>query len=237
MKKILKKIDIYCDGADFESMKFFYKKSFIKGFTTNPSLMNSSGIKNYQEFSKKALKIIKNKSLSLEVFSDDLDEMERQANIISTWGKNIYVKIPITNTKGKNCLPIVKKLLQKKIKVNITAVFTEKQILEIKKYIKKDSHVIVSIFAGRIADTGIDPNRMILKSIKLFKNYRNVKTLWASTREIFNIVQAAKLKCNIITVPISLLKKFNNLGKNLNIYSLETIKGFYKDAKKAKYKL
>ncbi len=237
MKKILKKIDIYCDGADFESMKFFYKKSFIKGFTTNPSLMNSSGIKNYQEFSKKALKIIKNKSLSLEVFSDDLDEMERQANIISTWGKNIYVKIPITNTKGKNCLPVVKKLLQKKIKVNITAVFTEKQILEIKKYIKKDSHVIVSIFAGRIADTGIDPNRMILKSIKLFKNYRNVKTLWASTREIFNIVQAAKLKCNIITVPISLLKKFNNLGKNLNIYSLETIKGFYKDAKKAKYKL
>tara|TARA_Y100000591_G_C21731473_1_gene644348 strand:- start:57 stop:770 length:714 start_codon:yes stop_codon:yes gene_type:complete len=237
MKKILKKIDIYCDGADFESMKFYYKKNFVKGFTTNPSLMNSSGIKNYQEFSKKALKIIKNKSLSLEVFSDDLDEMERQANIISTWGKNIYVKIPITNTKGKNCLPIVKKLLQKKIKVNITAVFTEKQILEIKKYIKKDSHVIVSIFAGRIADTGTDPNKMILKSIKLFKNYRNVKTLWASTREIFNIVQAAKLNCNIITVPISLLKKFNNLGKNLNTYSLETIKGFYTDAKKARYKL
>lgn len=237
MKKILNKIDIYCDGADFDSMKFFYKKSFIKGFTTNPSLMNSSGIKNYQEFSKKALKIIKNKSLSLEVFSDDLNEMERQANIISTWGKNIYVKIPITNTKGKSCLPIVKKLVDKKIKVNITAIFTEDQISEIKKYINKDSHVIVSIFAGRIADTGINPNKIINKSIKLFKNHKNAKTLWASTREIYNIIHAAKLKCDIITVPISLLKKFNHLGKNLNVYSLDTIKGFYNDAKKAKYKL
>jgi len=237
MKKILNKIDIYCDGADFESMKFFYKKSFIKGFTTNPSLMNSSGIKNYKEFSKKALKIIKNKSLSLEVFSDNLNEMERQANIISTWGKNIYVKIPITNTKGKSCLPIVKKLVDKKIKVNITAIFTEDQISKIKKYLNKDSHVIVSIFAGRIADTGINPNKIINKSIKLFKNHKNVKTLWASTREIYNIMQAAKLKCDIITVPISLLKKFNHLGKNLNVYSLDTIKGFYNDAKKAKYKL
>ena len=237
MKKILNKIHIYCDGADFDSMKFYYKKNFIKGFTTNPSLMNSSGIKNYKEFSKKALKIIKNKSLSLEVFSDDLDEMERQANIISTWGKNIYVKIPITNTKGKSCLPIVKKLLEKKIKVNITAVFTEKQILKIKKFIKKDAHVIVSIFAGRVADSGIDPEKMILKSLKLFKNYKNVKTLWASTREIFNIIQAIKIKCDIITVPISLLKKFNNLGKNLNSYSLETIKGFYDDARKANYKI
>lgn len=237
MKKTLNKIDIYCDGADFDSMKFFYKKSFVKGFTTNPSLMNSSGIKNYKEFSKKALKIIKNKSLSLEVFSDDLNEMERQANIISTWGKNIYVKIPITNTKGKSCLPIVKKLVDKKIKVNITAIFTEDQISKIKKYINKDSHVIVSIFAGRIADTGINPNKIINKSIKLFKNHKNVKTLWASTREIYNIMQAAKLKCDIITVPISLLKKFNHLGKNLNVYSLDTIKGFYNDAKKAKYKL
>jgi len=237
MKKTLNKIDIYCDGADFDSMKFFYKKSFIKGFTTNPSLMNSSGIKNYKEFSKKALKIIKNKSLSLEVFSDDLNEMERQANIISTWGKNIYVKIPITNTKGKSCLPIVKKLVDKKIKVNITAIFTEDQISKIKRYINQDSHVIVSIFAGRIADTGVNPNKTINKSIKLFKNHKNVKTLWASTREIYNIMQAAKLKCDIITVPISLLKKFNHLGKNLNVYSLDTIKGFYNDAKKAKYKL
>ena len=237
MKKILNKIDIYCDGADFDSMKFFYKKSFVKGFTTNPSLMNSSGIKNYKEFSKKALNIIKNKSLSLEVFSDDLDEMERQANIISTWGKNIYVKIPITNTKGKSCLPIVKKLVDKKIKVNVTAIFTEYQVSKIKKYINQDSDVIVSIFAGRIADTGINPNKIINKSIKLFKNYNNVKTLWASTREIYNIIQAAKLKCDIITVPISLLKKFNQLGKNLNVYSLDTIKGFYNDAKKAKYKL
>ena len=137
--------------------------------------MNASGIKNYKEFSKRALKIIKNKSLSLEVFSDDLNEMERQANVISTWGKNIYVKIPITNTKGKSCLPLIKKLIEKKIKVNITAVFTLKQITTIKKYISKDSDVIVSIFAGRIADTGIDPNKIILKSIKLFKNYKELK--------------------------------------------------------------
>jgi transaldolase len=237
MKKISKKINIYCDGADFDSMKFFYQKNFIKGFTTNPSLMNSSGIKNYKEFSKKALQIIKNKSLSLEVFSDNLNEMERQANIISTWGKNIYVKIPITNTKGKSCLPVVKKLIEKKIKVNITAVFTQKQITSIKKYIRKDSDVIVSIFAGRIADAGVDPNKIILKSIKLFKNYKNVKTLWASTREIYNIIQAAELKCDIITVPINMLKKLDIIGKNLEKYSLETVKGFYIDAKKAKYKL
>ena len=237
MSNIFRKIEIYCDGADFKSMKFYYKKNFIKGFTTNPSLMNTSGIKNYKEFSKRALKIIKNKSLSLEVFSDDLNEMERQANVISTWGKNIYVKIPITNTKGKSCLPLIKKLIEKKIKVNITAVFTLNQIRSIKKYISKDSDVIVSIFAGRIADTGIDPNKIILKSIKLFKNYKGVKTLWASTREIYNIIQAAELKCDIITVPIGMLKKLNTIGKSLEKYSLETVKGFYLDAKKAKYKL
>ena len=171
------------------------------------------------------------------MFSDDLNEMERQANVISTWGKNIYVKIPITNTKGKSCLPLIKKLIEKKIKVNITAVFTLKQITTIKKYISKDSDVIVSIFAGRIADTGIDPNKIILKSIKLFKNYKRVKTLWASTREIYNIIQAAELKCDIITVPIGMLKKLNIIGKSLEKYSLETVKGFYLDAKKAKYKL
>ena len=171
------------------------------------------------------------------MFSDDLNEMERQANVISTWGKNIYVKIPITNTKGKSCLPLIKKLIEKKIKVNITAVFTLKQITTIKKYISKDSDVIVSIFAGRIADTVLDPNKIILKSIKLFKNYKRVKTLWASTREIYNIIQAAELKCDIITVPIGMLKKLNTIGKSLEKYSLETVKGFYLDAKKAKYKL
>jgi transaldolase len=237
MKKFIKNIDIYCDGADFVSMKKFYKMSYIKGFTTNPSLMKKSGIKNYESFSKKALKIIKNKSISLEVFSDEINEMEKQANIIASWGKNIYVKIPITNTKGKSCLPLVKKLVDKNIKVNITAIFTSKQVMNIKRYIKKDSEVIVSIFAGRIADTGIDPAATISKSVQIFKNYTNVKTLWASTREVLNIIEADKLKCDIVTVPISMLKKMSNLGKSLEKYSLETVKSFYDDAKKAGYKL
>ena len=237
MKRSIKNIDIYCDGADFASMKKFYKMSYIKGFTTNPSLMKLSGIKNYESFSKKALKIIKNKSISLEVFSDDINEMDKQANIIASWGKNIYVKIPITNTKGKSCLPLVKKLIDKNIKVNITAIFTTKQVMDVKKYIKKDSHVIVSIFAGRIADTVIDPTKTISKSIKLFKDYKNVKTLWASTREILNIIQADRMKCDIITVPISMLKKTNTLGKSLEKFSLETVKSFYDDAKKAGYKI
>ena len=237
MKKFIKNIDIYCDGADFASMKKFYKMSYIKGFTTNPSLMKQSGIQNYESFSKKALKIIKNKSISLEVFSDKIKEMEKQANIIASWGKNIYVKIPITNTKGKSCLPLVKKLVDKNIKVNITAIFTSKQVMNIKRYIKKDSEVIVSIFAGRIADTGIDPAATISKSVQIFKNHKNVKTLWASTREVLNIIEADKLKCDIVTVPISMLKKMNNLGKSLEKYSLETVKSFYDDAKKAGYKL
>ena len=237
MKKVINRIDIYCDGADFDSMKLFYKKSFIKGFTTNPSLMRSSGIKNYESFSKKILRIINNKSISLEVFSDDLKEMEIQANKIASWSKNVYVKIPITNTKGKSCLPLVKRLVEKNIKVNITAVFTDKQVAAIKKYINKNSNVIISIFAGRIADSGVDPSKIIKKSIKIFKKYKGVKILWASTREIFNIFQASNLSCHIITVPISMLKKMSVIGKNLNKYSLETVKGFYEDAKKSKYKI
>ena len=237
MKKFHKKINIYCDGADFKSMKYFYKKKFIKGFTTNPSLMKSSGIKDYEIFAKKALKIIKNKSISLEVFSDDINEMEKQANIIAKWGKNIYVKIPITNTKGKSCLPLVNKLIKKNIKINITAVFTLDQVYKIRNYIEPNSKVIISIFAGRIADTGIDPSPIISKSIQIYKGYKNVKILWASTREIFNIVQANNLKCHIITVPINILNKIGSIGKNLKNYSLETVKGFYIDAKKVGYKL
>ena len=237
MKKLIKNIDIYCDGADFVSMKKYYKIKYIKGFTTNPSLMKLSGIKNYENFSKKVLKIIKNKSISLEVFSDDINEMEQQANIISSWGKNIYVKIPITNTKGKSCLPLVKRLVDKNIRVNITAIFTSKQVSDVKKFIKKDSKVIVSIFAGRIADTGIDPAETIIKSVKIFKYYKNVKTLWASTREILNIIQADKLKCDIITVPINMLSKMSNIGKNLETFSIETVKDFYNDARKANYKI
>lgn len=237
MNKIFKKIEIYCDGADFSSMKSFYKKSFVKGFTTNPSLMRSSGVRNYEQFSKKILKIINKKSISLEVFSDDLDEMEEQAKKIASWGKNIYVKIPITNTKGKSCLPIIKKLTENDIKVNITAVFTLKQISLIKRFINKDSNVIISVFAGRIADSGIDPSDIIIKSIKMYKKFKGVKILWASTREIYNIFQAGNLGCHIITVPTSMLKKINVIGKNLNMYSLETVKSFYDDAKKSNYKI
>ena len=163
--------------------------------------------------------------------------MESQAFKIASWGSNIYVKIPITNTKGVSCLPLIKKLINNNIKVNITAVFTLKQVKSIKKYVGKKSKVIISVFAGRIADTGVDPENIIKNSVKIYKKNKNVEILWASTREIINIFQAEKLGCQIITVPIGLLNKFKILGKNLNTYSLETIKGFYTDAKKANYKI
>ena len=231
------KTKIYCDIAELNLIRRFNKKKIVKGFTTNPSLMRSSGVRNYEQFSKKILKIINKKSISLEVFSDDLDEMEEQAKKIASWGKNIYVKIPITNTKGKSCLPIIKKLTENDIKVNITAVFTLKQISLIKRFINKDSNVIISVFAGRIADSGIDPSDIIIKSIKMYKKFKGVKILWASTREIYNIFQAGNLGCHIITVPTSMLKKINVIGKNLNTYSLETVKSFYDDAKKSNYKI
>ncbi len=238
MKKINNlKIKIFADGADLTKISHLNNKKYIAGFTTNPSLMKSSNVKNYETFSKKLLKIVKKKSISFEVTSDDINEMEIQAYKINSWGKNVFIKIPFTNSKGKKNLKLIKKLSHNNIKLNITALFTYKQVLEVYKVLNKNSESYLSIFAGRIADTGIDPSIIINQTSKLVKKNRKIKILWASCREIYSIFQANKLKCDIITVPYSLLSKLKLIGKNLNIYSVETSRDFFKDSKDIKFNL
>ncbi len=237
MKKL--KIKIYADGADYKSILDFNKKKYIKGLTTNPSLMKKSGIKNYSKFAKKILKKVKSKPISFEVFADDEKGMYRQAKIISKWAKNVYVKIPVTNTKGEGSYNLIKKLSDENIKLNITAIFTYKQVKKVINSLNKNTNSIISIFAGRIADAGTNPELIILKSLKTLKLKKNKKCeiLWASTRELYNIISAEKIGCHIITVPNNILSKVSLIGKNLNKYSLETVKDFYKDAQSAGYKI
>jgi transaldolase len=231
------KIKIFADGANEEQMLKLSKLNYIKGLTTNPSLMKKAGIKNYTSFSKKILTKIKKKPISFEVFSDNLHEMYKQAKVISSWGKNVYVKIPITNSKGKSCNSIIKKLSNENVNLNITAIFTMNQINSLKKAINPKSKNIISIFAGRIADTGRNPSEIIKKSIKVFLGYKKTEILWASTREVFNIYEANKLKCHIITVTPDILKKLQLKNYSLKKYSLDTIRDFYDDAKKVGYKI
>jgi len=204
------KIKIFSDGADLNEMLDMNKKDFIHGMTTNPSLMKKAGIKDYKKFAKDVLNEIKIKPISFEVFSDDFSEMEKQALDIASWGENVYVKIPITNTKRESSIPLIEKLAKKNIKLNITAVFTLKQIIDIKKNINKTTPVIISIFCGRIADLGINPEPLVAKTKVMFKNYKNVKILWASVREVYNFYQAKKINCDIITVPPNLIKKIRS---------------------------
>ena len=229
------KIDIYADGADLSSIRKLNKIKYIKGFTTNPSLMKKSKIKNYKEFAHSVLKIVKNKPVSFEVFTDEINEMEKQAKIISKWGKNAYVKIPICNTKGKSTHHLIKKLTDNGIKCNVTAILTIGQIKRVFKSINPKTKTILSIFCGRVADTGIDPLPLFNQAIKICKNKKNVKILWASTRETLNIYQAEAAKGHIITVPYSILEKLSLYKKDLNKLSLQTVKTFYIDAKNAKY--
>tara|TARA_B100001758_G_C18412122_1_gene616564 strand:+ start:126 stop:830 length:705 start_codon:yes stop_codon:yes gene_type:complete len=232
----LKRIKIYADGADYSDFVNLNKSKIIKGFTTNPSLMRKSGVKNYEKFAKKLINVIK-KPISFEVFSDELDEMYIQAKKISSWGNNVYVKIPIVNSKGVSTIRLIKKLNLEKIKLNITAVFTFNQVNKIINILNSKTPSIISIFAGRIADTGIDPINILKRSIKLKKNNKNIKILWASTREVLNIYQAENINCDIITVPIGIIKKLNLYKKNLKKYSIETAKDFYLDGLKSKYKI
>lgn len=233
----LKNISIYADGADLKQILQLNKLSYIKGFTTNPTLMRSSGVKNYKKFAIELLSYIKNKPISFEVFADDIDEMESQAYEIATWGKNVNIKIPITNTKGISTKKLISKLSNDGVVCNVTAIFTEKQLYELMLEIKKNSFIILSVFAGRIADTGVDPEITLNKCSKILKKFPNSKLLWASTREVFNIFQAERCGCQIITVPNDILLKLNNVKKNLNTFSIETVKMFYSDAQKAGYKI
>ena len=231
------KIKIFADGADLESIIKLNEKIFIKGFTTNPSLMKKAGIVNYKDFALNVLDKIKKKPISFEVFSDDIAEMERQAEEIASWGENINVKIPITNTKKISTIKIIENLSNKGIQCNITAIFTTIQLGEVVEVLNKSTPAILSVFAGRIADTGLDPIDIMTQSINIAKTKPKSEILWASTRELVNIFQANKIGCQIITVPHEILSKINNVGKNLEDFSLETVKSFYKDATAAGYKI
>ncbi len=231
------KIKIFCDIADLEVIKKFNKKKIVKGFTTNPSLMRKAGAIDYKSYSKKILKICNNKPVSLEVLADEYEKMKIQALKINTWGKNIYVKIPIVNSKGKFMGKIVKELNSKNIKLNITAVYSSKQTEKILKVINKKTNVIISIFAGRAADSGRDPVPEFKRSIQLAKKFKNVEILWASVREPYNFLQACQLGCQIITVPPAIIGKIEKFGKKFDQLTKETVKAFLIDSKKAKFKI
>ena len=231
------KTKIFCDIAELKQIRKFNKKKIVKGFTTNPSLMKSAGAKDYKKYSKEILKICRNKPVSLEVFADDYQNMKDQALKINTWGKNIFVKIPVTNSKGVFMGRIIKELNNMNIKLNITAVYNYKQTEKILKLINKKSKVIISIFAGRAGDTGIDPLPEFKKSTYLAKKFKNVEILWASVREPYNYTQAKQLGCHIITIPPSIIKKIEKFGKSFNKLTQETVKAFFKDAKTANFKI
>ena len=231
------KTKIFCDIAELKLIKKFDKIKIVKGFTTNPSLMKKAGAKDYKKYSKEILKISPNKPVSLEVFADDYLNMKKQALEINTWGKNVYVKIPVTNSKGVFTGKIIKELSNMHIKLNITAVYNFKQTQKILKLINKKSKVIISIFAGRAGDTGKDPIPEFKKSISAAKKFKNVEILWASVREPYNYIQAKQLGCHIITIPPATIEKIEKFGKSYDELTKETVKAFYKDAKSAGFKI
>ena len=227
---------IYCDIADKSLIKVFHKKKIVKGFTTNPSLIRKAGARDYENYCKSLLKIT-NKPISFEVFADDQNKMIEQGQKITKWGKNVYVKVPYINSKGHFMGKVIKELNKNKIKLNITAVYTSNQTKKILSKLDKKTKVIISIFAGRMSDAGKDPIREIKKSIIYAKKYKNVKILWASTREAYNYLHARKLGCDIITVPPSIIKKIEAFGKSFQSLTVDTVKAFLADSKKSKFKL
>ena len=231
------KTKIFCDIADLDLIKKFNKKKIVKGFTTNPSLMRKAGAKDYKLYSKQILKVCRKKPISLEVFADDNNSMIKQGMIINTWGKNVYVKVPVVNSKNQFTGKVIKKLNDKNIKLNITAVYTAKQTQKILKQINKKTKVIISIFAGRAGDVGKDPVPEFLKSIKMAKRFKNVEILWASVREPYNYIQAKQLGCHIITIPPSIIERIQKFGKSFNQLTTETVKAFLTDSKKSKFRI
>ena len=230
-------IKIFCDSADLKIIKKYAKNSIVKGFTTNPSLMRLSKAKNYKKYSIRLLSICVGKPISFEVFADQLSQMEKQAYAINSWGKNIYVKIPVTNSKGIFTGQVIRKLSNNGIKLNITAVYTTTQVRKIIRNVNKNSRIIISIFAGRMGDAGKDPIPIIKESVRLTKRIKNVEILWASTRETYNYVQAKNCGCSIITMPSSIIEKILKFGKSLEKLSLDTVKKFLKDSKESNFKI
>jgi transaldolase len=231
------KVKIFADGADKAGMLEMYAKPFVKGLTTNPTLMRKAGIGDYKAFAKDILTLIRDKPLSFEVFSDDFSEMERQALEISSWGENVYVKIPVTNTKRESSYALLSRLAAKKVKLNVTAIMTLAQVRDVVAALDPNMPSYVSIFAGRIADTGYDPVPLMAASVEMLKVAPAAELIWASPRELLNILQADAIGCQIITVTNDILKKIALVGYNLDDYSLDTVKMFYKDAQLAGFKL
>ena len=231
------KTKIFCDIADYKTIKFFNNKTIVDGFTTNPSLMRLAGAKNYRDYSLKILKICKKKPISFEVFADNLKDMLKQAYEINSWGKNVYVKIPVVNSKGKFTGSVIKELSDKGIKLNITAVYTFEQTQKIFKKLNKKTKSIISIFAGRMADKGKDPLPIFKKSIALTKKNKNIEILWASTREAYNYTQAKQINCDIITMPPKVVNQINSFGKSFRSMTLDTVKSFLIDSKKSRFSL
>ena len=230
-------VKIFADGADKADMLEMYSKPFIKGLTTNPTLMKKAGISNYKAFCIDILSMISDKPVSFEVFSDDFSEMERQAMEIASWGENVYVKIPITNTKKEPCYHLVKKLAAEKVKLNVTAIMTLDQVKKVVTNFQPNVPSYVSVFAGRIADTGIDPLPLMANAIQALKVAPSSELIWASPRELLNIFQADEIGCHVITVTKDILKKLSLIGYDLDNYSLDTVKMFHDDALAAGFKL
>ena len=231
------KTKIFCDIADYKTIKSFNNKSLVDGFTTNPSLMRLAGAKNYRNYSLKILKVCKKKPISFEVFADNFKDMLKQAYEINSWGKNVYVKIPVVNSKGIFSGPVIKELSDKGIKLNITAVYTYEQTKMICKKLNKKTKSIISIFAGRMADKGKDPLPIFKRSISLTKKSKNIEILWASTREAYNYIQAKQINCDIITMPPKVINQINSFGKSFKSMTLDTVKGFLNDSKKSRFSL
>jgi transaldolase len=231
------KVKIFADGADLAGMLDMASKPLVKGLTTNPTLMCKAGIKNYKSFAAEVLSEIKTKPISFEVFSDDFGEMERQALEIASWGENVYVKIPIMNTKREYSLPLIEKLSRQKVKLNVTALMNLEQVHSVVESIDNSTLSYVSVFAGRVADTGRDPVPLMSAAVELLKKNPNAELIWASPRELWNIFQADQVGCHIITVSNDILKKMNVVDKNLEDFSLETVKMFYDDACRAGYEI
>jgi len=231
------KIKIFCDSADLKTIKKFNNNPLVDGFTTNPSLMRKAGATSYKNYSLRLLSVCKKKPISLEVFADKSDQMLRQANIINSWGKNIYVKIPVVNSKGVFSGTQIKNLSNKGMKLNITAVYTVSQVRKILKNINKNSKTIISIFAGRMGDVGKDPVPIIKESVRLTKKFKRVEILWASTREAYNYTQAKDCECAIITMPSSIIQKISKFGASFQDLTLDTVKKFLQDSKDSNFKI
>jgi len=230
-------VKIFADGADLDGIKAMYRKPWIKGFTTNPTLMRKAGVGEYKSFALEVLEAVPDRPVSFEVFADEFEEMERQAHEIASWGRNVYVKIPVTNTKGRFAGQLIQRLTEAGVKVNVTAMFTPEQIKAIVKHLADEAPVIVSVFAGRIADTGVDPVPILRESLKVMQGKPRAELLWASPREVLNIIQANEAGCHIITATNDILNKLPLLGKDHDAYSLETVEMFYKDAVAAGYSI